>query len=403
MGKTLDSISSVAGKVVEKVVGTVAPVTKALLKEPVNKAVDTFKHSKKPTVLDKVIEAGRSGMGVLQSTAKQATENQKAQQTGLSHAGITKEKLVEAINKSDTPTKKAVVEELARSNPEQLAEAISGLDGGKITNILNNITDPKTKDQILNDLANDPDKLAQVLNNPAIDEETLKEAVSKLTRTEFEKVVNQLNPDKQTQVKQITEPFKEAHKFEPINETARQEARGELDDYGRDSLNNISANDTSGLPKPTGRGEEAFKDDIKKYNITHDPDKSELLNEAIKYYGLHEDNPGDIFDSKTPWCSIFLQEVAKQAGIDVPGTTAMAKSWTNVGTKVPKEDLQYGDVVVFDRGGEKGHVGIYLGKQGGNIIVLGGNQSDQVKISTFTESSVEGGCRFENNTASTPS
>ncbi len=96
-----------------------------------------------------------------------------------------------------------------------------------------------------------------------------------------------------------------------------------------------------------------------------------------------------ISDDETPWCSSFVNWVMKEAGYE--GTkSAVALSWKKYGRKLSKPAL--GAIAVIDwsfKGGKnvgKGHVGFVAGKQGKNIVLLGGNQSDQVKLSAFKAS-----------------
>lgn len=93
-------------------------------------------------------------------------------------------------------------------------------------------------------------------------------------------------------------------------------------------------------------------------------------------------------DDETPWCSIFMDWCAIMAGVERT-RKANARSWLEVGEKV--DVPQTGDVVVFSRGNNprSGHVGIYIAHhiiEDGKtnfIYVLGGNQSNQVKISLY--------------------
>lgn len=97
---------------------------------------------------------------------------------------------------------------------------------------------------------------------------------------------------------------------------------------------------------------------------------------------------GGFGNDEVPWCSSFVNWTMKEAGIK--GTnSAMARSWLNWGKAT---EPRVGAVAVFSRGSNpsQGHVGIYLGTEGNNIKVLGGNQSDQVKISYFPKSSLLG-------------
>src|SRR5690554_574887 len=90
-------------------------------------------------------------------------------------------------------------------------------------------------------------------------------------------------------------------------------------------------------------------------------------------------------DDETPWCSIFMNWVAKKAGYSMSNSAA-ARSWLNVGTAI--HDPEPGDVVVFWRGKRDswtGHVGIFTGFSfdGNRIYTLGGNQRNSVTISAY--------------------
>ena len=95
-------------------------------------------------------------------------------------------------------------------------------------------------------------------------------------------------------------------------------------------------------------------------------------------------------DDETPWCSSFVNWCVTQAGFK--GTNnALAKSWLKWGVELAKPDL--GCICVIKQhkaesdnstGTSTGyHVAFWLGEVDGRVKLLGGNQSDQVKISTF--------------------
>lgn len=92
----------------------------------------------------------------------------------------------------------------------------------------------------------------------------------------------------------------------------------------------------------------------------------------------------------TAWCSLFINYVAFKSGL--PYTKKLnARSWLDIGTKVTTPKV--GDVCVFWREHKdswKGHVGLYLGEQGGNINVLGGNQSNAVNVQQYPVSRLLG-------------
>lgn len=125
-----------------------------------------------------------------------------------------------------------------------------------------------------------------------------------------------------------------------------------------------------------------------------------LLNRAFSQYGIKEivgnqDNPevlkyfeatghGSLKD-ETAWCSAFMNWIAKESGLEISGKLT-ARSWLNVGEKVDNPVI--GDVVVLwreSRNSWKGHVGVYVGKDDRYIYILGGNQSNQVKVSAYSK------------------
>lgn len=93
-------------------------------------------------------------------------------------------------------------------------------------------------------------------------------------------------------------------------------------------------------------------------------------------------------DDETPWCGVFVAHCMKTAGHPLPKYWMRAKDWLNWGTSLSRP--VYGCVVVFDREGG-GHVGFVVGRdQAGNLMVIGGNQGNQVNIRPFDRSRVVG-------------
>lgn len=87
-------------------------------------------------------------------------------------------------------------------------------------------------------------------------------------------------------------------------------------------------------------------------------------------------------DDETPWCSAFVNWCHKQ--VHRPRTSsAMAISWLDWGEEV--EEPRTGDVVVFRRTSSKwkGHVGFYVRENKKSILVLGGNQSNEVNYQWY--------------------
>lgn len=96
-------------------------------------------------------------------------------------------------------------------------------------------------------------------------------------------------------------------------------------------------------------------------------------------------------DDETPWCAAFVGGVLEECGIR-SSRSASARSYMKWGRSVPGPLL--GAIVVFWRGspdGWSGHVGFIAGQdQHGNLMVLGGNQGDEVNIKPFSKDRVLG-------------
>ena len=91
-------------------------------------------------------------------------------------------------------------------------------------------------------------------------------------------------------------------------------------------------------------------------------------------------------DDETAWCAAFVGAMLKRSGL--PNTGQLhARSYLNWGNPVEEKDAQLGDVVVFwrqDPDSWKGHVGFFDGyTPEGDVMVLGGNQRDQVNRSVY--------------------
>ena len=96
---------------------------------------------------------------------------------------------------------------------------------------------------------------------------------------------------------------------------------------------------------------------------------------------------------EVPWCSAFVNYVCWL--LRLPRSKDLrARSWLTIGRGIDLDHAVPGyDIVILKRGsGEQpgpevidapGHVGFYAGRSDGLIEVLGGNQSDTVKISRY--------------------
>lgn len=101
-----------------------------------------------------------------------------------------------------------------------------------------------------------------------------------------------------------------------------------------------------------------------------------------------------IFDDETPWCSTFVNFCALEAGFERTGKLN-ARSWLDIGERIARpQDARQGDVIIFERGttGWEGHVAFIesLDRERQTARCLGGNQSDQVNIATYSLSKLLG-------------
>ncbi|MBK0383528.1 TIGR02594 family protein [Pedobacter sp. SD-b] len=127
-----------------------------------------------------------------------------------------------------------------------------------------------------------------------------------------------------------------------------------------------------------------------------------MVTEALSHYGTLEnkgaDNNPDITKwakelggwestyyttDSIPWCGLFMAICAKRSGYAPPKDYLAAKSWANFGLKSDKPSL--GDILVFTRDGGN-HVALYVSEDEKNFQILGGNQSDAVKIISYPKS-----------------
>ena len=118
-----------------------------------------------------------------------------------------------------------------------------------------------------------------------------------------------------------------------------------------------------------------------------------------EYAGKFNNNPRIIEYHKTTslgasedevsWCAAFVGWVMLQAGF-TSTRSALARSYLQWGSAL--SGPQYGAVVVFRRGNNPtfGHVAFVQKFDANYVWCLGGNQSDSVKISRFSRSSVLG-------------
>jgi uncharacterized protein (TIGR02594 family) len=97
-------------------------------------------------------------------------------------------------------------------------------------------------------------------------------------------------------------------------------------------------------------------------------------------------------DDETAWCSAFANYIAWL--LRLPRSKSLAaRSWLTVGRPVQTYEAEVGfDVVILRRGtkhgpevtsGAPGHVGFFAGIEGKSVLVLAGNQGNQVSVARF--------------------
>lgn len=113
-------------------------------------------------------------------------------------------------------------------------------------------------------------------------------------------------------------------------------------------------------------------------------------NPRIVWYHSHTSLHADT--DEVPWCSSFACAMLEEAGWASPRSAA-ARAWLDWGEPLPAPTL--GSVVVLSRSGNRrawvpgrepqgpGHVGFFLGGTRDLMAVLGGNQSNRVKLSFY--------------------
>ncbi|MBT0366451.1 TIGR02594 family protein [Morganella morganii] len=90
---------------------------------------------------------------------------------------------------------------------------------------------------------------------------------------------------------------------------------------------------------------------------------------------------------KVPWCAGFVNACLERAGIRSTRSDS-SRSYLSFGDAL--KEPAYGCIVTFSRTGG-GHVGFVVGKtESGQLMVLGGNQSDAVNIKAFGTDRVTG-------------
>jgi uncharacterized protein (TIGR02594 family) len=88
------------------------------------------------------------------------------------------------------------------------------------------------------------------------------------------------------------------------------------------------------------------------------------------------------------WCGLWMAVVAKRsAWVPVPNPL-WARNWLRFGQ--PASVAMLGDILVFNRPGGGGHVGVYVGEDTVAYHVLGGNQQNTVNITRIRKNRLLG-------------
>lgn len=126
-----------------------------------------------------------------------------------------------------------------------------------------------------------------------------------------------------------------------------------------------------------------------------------MYERAMDFYGL-EEVPGEennpmilrMFEDighgwnqadETAWCSAFINWLAWSLRLEYTGKLT-ARSWLEIGESV--QEPQRGHVVIYwrdDPQSWKGHVGLFVRKQGSTIWTLGGNQDNKVCVKGYSD------------------
>lgn len=116
-------------------------------------------------------------------------------------------------------------------------------------------------------------------------------------------------------------------------------------------------------------------------------DERNNTKELDSYFKKHTKWPYSV--KSTPWCAAFVNATLAAAGLPMTGSF-MARSFLKYGRPVTRPNV--GDIVVFKRGAPpSGHVAYYVKNYDHSyIVVLGGNQKDEVCMKLYRKDSILG-------------
>lgn len=92
---------------------------------------------------------------------------------------------------------------------------------------------------------------------------------------------------------------------------------------------------------------------------------------------------------ETPWCSAFINGLCWILRLP-RSKKANAISWMEIG--IAPDIARPGDIIILKRGTNplQGHVGVFAGYEDDKVLVIGGNQSNNVTLAKFPSVNVLG-------------
>jgi len=109
---------------------------------------------------------------------------------------------------------------------------------------------------------------------------------------------------------------------------------------------------------------------------------------VVEYHKFASIKNDKAHPAEVPWCSSFLCYVVEKAGLESTNSLA-ARSWLKWGESSMALPVP-GDIAVFWRVAKnswQGHCGIYLRTNADDsVVVLGGNQNDEVNVTSYSGS-----------------
>lgn len=138
-----------------------------------------------------------------------------------------------------------------------------------------------------------------------------------------------------------------------------------------------------------------------------DPEGTELRAEIWdSVFGADSSESDKFTKENQAWCAGFVNHILKKAGADALQTDnvydqGVAKEYLGLGEEVSGlSDAKMGDLVIkmaMIKGEPQYHVGFFSGydSETGQVLILGGNQNNEVNVTAYPESQVQGVRRIQ--------